>query len=74
MKTEIVPLNKLNSNYTNIVHIDVERLAFPQDIAHIIGLSKERINWMKRQGCRFYRRKTCIRWVREFINEQAVAA
>lgn len=69
-KTSIEEINKEN----NIIYIDVDKLAFPQEIAHIIGLSKERINWMKRQGCRFYRRKTSIRWVREFINEQAVAA
>jgi hypothetical protein len=66
--------NDKTNTETNMLYIDVDRLAFPQEIAHIIGLSKERINWMKRQGCRFYRRKTCIRWVREFINEQAVAA
>jgi hypothetical protein len=72
-KTNKTSVDNTNKE-TNIISIDIDRLAFPQEIAHIIGLSKERINWMKRQGCRFYRRKTCIRWVREFINEQAVAA
>jgi hypothetical protein len=53
--------------------LDIEKLQFPQDIAGIIGLRKERINWMKRKGCPFLGRKTCVRWVREFIAMEAGA-
>ena len=52
--------------------VDVEKLEFPKNIASIIGLSKERINWMKHQGCKFYGRKTKIRWINEFL--EAVVA
>jgi hypothetical protein len=50
---------------------DPDRLAFPQEIASVIGLRKEQINFMKRLGCPFYGRKTTIRWVRNFIAKEA---
>ena len=72
--THLHPSTKDGSDLHCQYQIDVERLEFPQDIAHIIGLSKERINWMKRRGCKFYGRKTKIRWINEFIEAEVEAA
>ncbi len=46
---------------------DLDRLEFPQNIADIIGVRKETINFWKRRGCRFIGRKTTVRWVRQFM-------
>jgi len=48
---------------------DQERLAFPCDLAPVIGLSKNEIAFLKRKGCPFYGRKTTVRWVREALRE-----
>lgn len=48
-----------------------ETLFFPVEIAHEIGLPANTINVMKSKGCKFYGRKTKIRWVREFIEKEA---
>jgi hypothetical protein len=48
-----------------------DRLEFPKYLSPYIGLSKERINWMKHQGCKFFGRKTKIRWINEFLEEEA---
>ena len=53
--------------------LDQERLAFPCDLAPVIGLSKNEIAFLKRKGCPFYGRKTTVRWVREFLALQAGA-
>ena len=50
---------------------DIDRLNFPSEICSAIGLSKNEIAFMKRQGCPFYGRKTTIRWVRAFIAAKA---
>lgn len=50
--------------------INEETLFFPVEIAHAIGLPGTAINAMKSRGCRFYGRKTTIRWVREFIERE----
>lgn len=55
------------------MNTDLDRLEFPCDIAHIIGLSKNEIAFLKRKGCPFFGRKTTIRWVRDFIARQAGA-
>ena len=49
-----------------------DRLEFPKYLSPIVGLSKERINWMKHQGCKFYGRKTKLRWINEFLEGGAV--
>jgi len=51
--------------------LDIEKLQFPQAIAPVIGLRKEEIGFMKKKGCKFYKRKTTIRWVREFLESEA---
>lgn len=42
-------------------------LQFPKDIAEEIGLHENEINSFKGKGCRFYGRKTCVAWVREYL-------
>ena len=50
---------------------DPERLYFPCEITEEIGMPVDAINALKRKGCPFYGRKTTIRWVRDFIAQQA---
>lgn len=50
---------------------DPEKLRFPLELVSIIGLSRNEILFLRRKGCKFVGRKTCVRWVREFLNEQA---
>lgn len=50
---------------------DTDKLEYPKDIADIIGLSAGEINFLKHKGCKFFGRKTTIRWVRDFIEKQA---
>ncbi len=52
---------------------DQDKLAFPCDLADVIGLSKNEIAFLKRKGCPFFGRKTTVRWVRDFIAHQAGA-
>lgn len=44
-------------------------LRFPSEIEKEIGLSGKEINLMKTKGCRFYGRKTCVAWVREWLQK-----
>ena len=53
---------------------DVQKMEFPEAIADDIGFRKEYINNLKRKGCPFVGRKTCILWVREFLAREAGAA
>jgi Neuraminidase (sialidase) len=53
--------------------VDIDTLYFPQFIAPYIGISKERIGFLKRKGCPFFGRKTTIRWVRAFIEENSIS-
>ena len=53
---------------TITVTFDLDTLFYPADIAHVIGMSAPEINALKAKGCKFYGKKTTIRWVREFIN------
>ena len=46
---------------------DPERLYFPAEITDEVGLPKNTINRLKRQGCKFFGKKTKIRWVNEFL-------
>lgn len=43
-------------------------LRFPTEIADRIGLNEKEINSFKGKGCRFYGRKTCVAWVRDYLN------
>lgn len=47
--------------------IDPDKLEFPKALASIVGLQSTQISNMKRRGCKFYGKKTTLRWVREFI-------
>jgi hypothetical protein len=51
---------------------DIDTLYFPSQITEEIGLSKGRINFLRNLGCRFFGRKTTIRWVREFLSSRAM--
>jgi hypothetical protein len=53
------------SEYTSLFYLD--KLFFPQEIAPIIGVRKETINFWKKRGCPFVGRKTTVRWVRNFM-------
>lgn len=46
---------------------DIDTLFYPIDISKEIGISSTHINALKRHGCKFFGRKTTIRWVREHI-------
>ena len=61
----------LNQPVRKTGYIDEDTLHFPKDISCIIGLTKERINFLKKKGCPFFGRKTTIRWVRDFIAREA---
>ena len=50
---------------------DIDKLYYPTDIIHIVGLNANQINALKSEGCLFYGRKTTVRWVREHITRQA---
>ncbi len=53
---------------------DERTLKFPRHIAAQVGLSVNEINALKRMGCPFWGRKTCVEWVRMFIEDQTGAA
>lgn len=59
---------------TTTESIDVDKLYFPVEIVEVIGLSKNEIAFMKRKGCPFYGKKTCVRWVRDFLAIEAGAS
>lgn len=44
-----------------------QTLQFPKAIAEEIGLHENEINSFKGKGCRFYGKKTCVAWVREYL-------
>ncbi len=52
-----------------MISTDPETLAYPKHIAPRIGLGVHEINALKNNGCRFYGRKTCVKWVREFLEQ-----
>lgn len=53
--------------------IDPWTLQFPNEMVEIIGLSKNEIAFLKKKGCPFHGRKTCIAWVRDFLARQVGA-
>lgn len=46
-----------------------ETLQYPVHIAEEIGLHPNEINAFKGRGCRFLGKKTCVRWVREYLRD-----
>jgi hypothetical protein len=46
-------------------------LHFPVELVEIIGLSKNEIAFLKKKGCPFHGRKTCVAWVRDFLAKSA---
>jgi len=46
-------------------------LQFPVELVEIIGMSKNEIAYLKKQGCKFHNRKTCVAWVREHLAKSA---
>lgn len=48
-------------------------LQFPNEMVDIIGLSKNEIAFLKKKGCPFHGRKTCVAWVRDFLARQVGA-
>jgi hypothetical protein len=48
-------------------------LQFPKKLAPEIGLAPNEINNFKRKGCRFYGKKTCVAWVREYLDRVTAA-
>lgn len=53
---------------------DLDRMAFPKELAPILGLSIRELAYLKAKGCPFYGRKTTLRWVRAFLAREAGAA
>lgn len=50
-----------------------DRLYFPGEITEEIGLARNAINQLKKRGCKFFGQKTKIRWVNEFLEQEAAA-
>lgn len=50
--------------------LGLDTLAFPKELAAEIGYSAWSIGIMKKEGCRFFGRKSTIRWVREFVGSR----
>lgn len=53
---------------------DDATLEYPGKIAAVIGLSPNQVNAFKKHGCRFFGRKTSVRWVREYLNKVTAPA
>lgn len=51
--------------------LDESTLYFPAEISAVIGMSAPEINALKAKGCRFLNKKTCIKWVRAWIDAHA---
>lgn len=48
--------------------LDDQTLQFPSELAPRVGVNVNQIAAMKRNGCRFFGRKTCLKWVREHLD------
>jgi hypothetical protein len=51
-----------------MIEIGYDQLAFPKQLAPIIGYCAWSIGAMKKAGCRFVGRKTKRRWITEFLD------
>ena len=52
---------------------DPWKLHFPVELVDEIGLSKNEIAFLKKRGCPFHGKKTCVAWVRHFLAKAAGA-
>ena len=52
----------------------IEKLFFPKELVSEIGMCKQQIAYLRHRGCRFYGRKTSVKWIREFLNEYTSVA
>jgi hypothetical protein len=52
---------------------DPWKLHFPVELVDTIGLSKNEIAFLKKRGCPFHGKKTCVAWVRDFLAKAAGA-
>ncbi len=52
---------------------DPWKLQFPVEMVETIGLSKNEIAFLKKKGCPFHGKKTCVAWVRDFLARRAGA-
>jgi hypothetical protein len=50
---------------------DPWKLHFPVELVDVIGLSKNEIAFLKKRGCPFHGKKTCVAWVRDFLAKAA---
>lgn len=50
---------------------DPWKLHFPVELVDTIGLSKNEIAFLKKRGCPFHGKKTCVAWVRDFLAKAA---
>ena len=46
----------------------IDKLFFPKELVSEIGMCKHQIAFLKYKGCKFYGRKTSVRWVWEFLD------
>lgn len=51
--------------------MDPWTLYFPVELVDTIGLSKNEIAFLKKKGCPFHGKKTCVAWVRDFLAKSA---
>ena len=52
---------------------DPQKLFYPVELAEHVGLSNREVSALRRRGCAFFGRKTCLAWVREFIARESGA-
>jgi len=53
--------------------IDPDRLEFPCHLADLVGMSPVDLGALKKLGCPFFGKKTTLRWVRQFLAQEAGA-
>lgn len=52
---------------------DPEKLFYPSQLSPHVGLSGDEVAALRRRGCPFFGRKTCLAWVRDFISRESGA-
>ncbi len=48
--------------------MDEQTLHFPAELVERVGVNVNQIAVWKRNGCKFMGRKTCLKWVREYMD------
>jgi len=56
-----------------IPQIDPDRLEFPRHLSEFVGMSPVDLGGLKKLGCPFFGKKTTLRWVRQFLAQEAGA-